>query len=164
MLEKLAIVLLGAAVFLAQAFEQHFAPTENLEAIDVALISEAGETIDMAAYVLTDFAVIEALTLAADRGVSVRIYRQADSHPGHADLADAMVRLRAAGAEIRFKSPGAPLMHLKAYCVDNQTLRFGAANFSHSGLTAQDNDLEITRGPDVCIAFETDFARMWSGQ
>jgi phosphatidylserine/phosphatidylglycerophosphate/cardiolipin synthase-like enzyme len=52
----------------------HYAPAENLEHIDAALIDRAKHDIDMAAYVLTDWAVMQALTRAADRGVKVRIY------------------------------------------------------------------------------------------
>jgi phosphatidylserine/phosphatidylglycerophosphate/cardiolipin synthase-like enzyme len=52
----------------------HYAPAENLEHIDVALIDRAEHEIDMAAYVLTDWAVMQALTRAAGRGVRVRIY------------------------------------------------------------------------------------------
>ena len=48
----------------------HYAPAENLEHIDVGLIDRAKKSIDMAAYVLTDWAVIQALTKAADRGVA----------------------------------------------------------------------------------------------
>ena len=46
----------------------------NLEHVDVALIDRAEHEIDMAAYVLTDWAVMQALTRAADRGVQIRIY------------------------------------------------------------------------------------------
>jgi phosphatidylserine/phosphatidylglycerophosphate/cardiolipin synthase-like enzyme len=52
----------------------HYAPAENLERIDVALIDAAMREIDFAAYVLTDWPVIEALARAADRGVKVRAY------------------------------------------------------------------------------------------
>jgi PLD-like domain len=52
-------------------------PGEDLERIDVALIREATKQIDMAAYVLTDRAVIEALRQTAARGVNVRIWRDA---------------------------------------------------------------------------------------
>jgi PLD-like domain len=41
------------------------------------LIGEAAKQIDMAAYVLTDRAVVEALRQAAVRGVKVRIWRDA---------------------------------------------------------------------------------------
>jgi phosphatidylserine/phosphatidylglycerophosphate/cardiolipin synthase-like enzyme len=47
----------------------HYAPAENLEHVDVALIDRAEHEIDMAAYVLTDWPVMQALTRAADRGV-----------------------------------------------------------------------------------------------
>jgi phosphatidylserine/phosphatidylglycerophosphate/cardiolipin synthase-like enzyme len=52
----------------------HYAPVENLEHVDVALIDRAEHEIDIAAYVLTDWAVMQALTRAADRGVHIRIY------------------------------------------------------------------------------------------
>jgi phosphatidylserine/phosphatidylglycerophosphate/cardiolipin synthase-like enzyme len=42
------------------------------------LLREAEQEIDMAAYVLTDRAVIEALRRAAERGVKVRIWRDAN--------------------------------------------------------------------------------------
>ena len=48
----------------------HYAPAENLEHVDVALIDRAEHEIDMAAYVLTDWPVMQALTRAADRGVA----------------------------------------------------------------------------------------------
>ena len=51
--------------------EVHYAPGEDLERIDVALIDGAAKQIDMAAYVLTDRAVVQALRRAAARGASV---------------------------------------------------------------------------------------------
>jgi phosphatidylserine/phosphatidylglycerophosphate/cardiolipin synthase-like enzyme len=50
-----------------------------LEHVDVALIDSAAREIDMAAYVLTDWPVMQALTRAADRGVKVRIYLDGNS-------------------------------------------------------------------------------------
>ncbi len=55
----------------------HYGPGEDFERIDVRLIREAARQIDMAAYVLTDSAVIEALRDASGRGVKVRIWRDA---------------------------------------------------------------------------------------
>ena len=51
------------------AAEVHYGPGEDLERIDVALLHEAAKQIDMAAYVLTDSAVIEALRDTSARGV-----------------------------------------------------------------------------------------------
>jgi len=44
----------------------HYTPAENLEHIDVGLIDGARHEIDVAAYVLTDWPVMQALTRAAD--------------------------------------------------------------------------------------------------
>ena len=46
----------------------HYSPGENLEHVDVTLIDRAQREIDMAAYVLTDWPILQALTRAADRG------------------------------------------------------------------------------------------------
>ena len=59
------------------AAEIHYGPGEDLERIDVALLREAAKQIDMAAYVLTDSAVIEALRDASVRGEKVRVWRDA---------------------------------------------------------------------------------------
>ena len=69
-------------------------PGEDLERIDVALIGEAAKQIDMAAYVLTDSAVIEALRKATERGVKVRIWRDANMA---AKVGDFDVRRSSAG-------------------------------------------------------------------
>jgi hypothetical protein len=65
-----------APCLVGEAAEIHYGPGEDLEQIDVALIGEAARQIDMAAYVLTDRAVIEALRAAAGRGVKDLARRQ----------------------------------------------------------------------------------------
>jgi hypothetical protein len=46
--------------------EIHYAPEERLDRIDVSLIENAGTSIDMAAYVLSDWAIIDALNDAVN--------------------------------------------------------------------------------------------------
>jgi phosphatidylserine/phosphatidylglycerophosphate/cardiolipin synthase-like enzyme len=100
----------------------HYAPAENLEHIDVALIDRAEHEIDMAAYVLTDWPILQALTRAADRGVKVRIYldgtQRADREPAKVfqDLAETP------GVEIRTKRDHGAPMHLKSYEIDERLL------------------------------------------
>jgi phosphatidylserine/phosphatidylglycerophosphate/cardiolipin synthase-like enzyme len=140
----------------------HYAPAENLEHIDVALIDTAKREIDMAAYVLTDWPVIQALTRAADRGVKVRIYldggQLAQREPARVfqDLAETP------GVEIRTKRDNGALMHMKSYEIDGRLLRTGAANFSASGLKRQDNDLAVIESATAAArfkrAFEAQFA------
>jgi phosphatidylserine/phosphatidylglycerophosphate/cardiolipin synthase-like enzyme len=53
--------------------EPGYAPRENLESLDVQEIDRAEMSIDMAAYVLSDPQIIEALTDAAERDVAIRL-------------------------------------------------------------------------------------------
>jgi phosphatidylserine/phosphatidylglycerophosphate/cardiolipin synthase-like enzyme len=142
----------------------HYAPVENLEHVDVALIDRAEHEIDMAAYVLTDWPVMQALTRAADRGVHIRIYLDgtqfAEREPAKVfnDLAETP------GVEIRTKHKSSDPMHLKSYQIDGKLLLTGAANFSASGLKRQDNDLIVIESPDAAAAFERAFeGRYYSG-
>ena len=113
----------------------HYAPGENLEHVDVALIDRAEHEIDMAAYVLTDWPILQALTRAADRGVAIRIYLDgaqfAEREPAKVfnDLAETP------GVEIRIKHKARDPMHLKSYQIDGKLLRTGAATFGLSGKT-----------------------------
>ncbi|RTL90692.1 MAG: phosphatidylserine synthase [Hyphomicrobiales bacterium] len=141
---------------------QAFAPAEDLEAIDVELIGQAKKRIDFAAYVLTDLRIVKALDDAAARGVRIRLYRDgADVHMPKA-LAEVYDSLAARpNVEIRYKGEPAPLMHLKAYSVDGKFMRDGAGNFSHSGLTRQDNSLIVLRCRAAVKRFKRAFEDMW---
>ena len=143
----------------AATVEIHYAPSENLEAIDVGLIENAGTTIDMAAYVLSDAAVIEALGDAADRGVAVRLYLDRGEYESHTGDLDPL--FAKPGVDARIKPAGA-LMHLKAYAIDRARLRTGSGNFSRSGLSRQDNDLLVTDEPRAVQRFERDFDEIFA--
>lgn len=131
----------------------HYAPSENLEHVDVALLATAQETIDLAGYVITDRPVIDALVAAQERGVAVRlILDPAQRH----DLA----RLAPLFDAARKKHRG-PIMHLKSYAIDGKVLRTGSANFTASGLKQQNNDLIVLDGGDAAAAFEREFERVW---
>ncbi len=160
----LALALSGFVSAAAQTLPPpsiHFSPGENLEKIDVELLGLARKSIDIAAYVLTDVPVIEALANAAQRGVAVRLYRDAGGRDPGARVRDALAAMDTAGIVSRRKKPG-PFMHLKGYVVDGEFLRTGAANFSASGLKRQDNDLIVIRDPVQIKAFQTAFETMWS--
>ena len=130
----------------------HYAPAENLEHVDVALIDRAEHEIDMTAYVLTDWPILQALTRAADRGIAIRIYldgtQLAERPPAKVfnDLAETP------GVEIRIKHETSAPMHLKSYQIDGRFLRTGAANFSASGLKRQDNDLIVIESAGAAAA------------
>jgi phosphatidylserine/phosphatidylglycerophosphate/cardiolipin synthase-like enzyme len=129
----------------------------------VALIDRAEHEIDMAAYVLTDWPVMQALTRAADRGVKVRLYldetQLAEREPAKVfnDLAETP------GVEIKTKHKRTAPMHLKSYQIDGKLLRTGAANFSASGLKRQDNDLIVIESAEAAASFKHNFDARFAG-
>ncbi len=147
----------------SQNVEIHYAPQEDLERIDVETIDDAETSIDMAAYVLSDAAVIEALRDAADRGVTIRLYLDKGQYSEHGPLSGGPIEQLLAYPNVfaRIKGRGV-LMHLKAYAVDGVRLRTGSGNFSRSGLSAQDNDLILVDDPDAVARFERNFDAIWS--
>ena len=143
-----------------------YAPQYNLAEIDRVLMGAAEKRLDIAAFILTDRSIIEAIIAAAKRGVKIRLYLDPDQpatrnlHPSSAFSA----LLATKGVEIRIKTGGRGLMHLKAYHVDGRILRTGAANFSYSGMRHQDNDLIIIESRRLAEAFVSRFNIMWNRQ
>ncbi len=143
--------------------EIHYAPEENLELVDARVIGGAELSIDMAAYVLTDSRIIEALTAAAERDVAVRLYFDKSQFAQHGLRLGAPIEALIAHPNVaaRVKGEGV-LMHLKAYAVDGKLLRTGSGNFSRPGLSEQDNDLVLIADPTAIDAFERTFEVIWS--
>lgn len=141
-----------------------YSPATNLERLDVALIGSARETIDAALYSATDSAVCEALVAAAERHVVVRVYRDREQYEDEESRAHGRptctADLLAAGVHVRVKG-SSEYMHLKAYAVDQSTLRTGSANISRSGEQIQDNDA-VVLGTAAAQAFEADFNEIWN--
>lgn len=143
--------------------EIHYAPDENLELVDARVIAGATLTIDMAAYVLSDVRIIEALTDAAERDVAVRLYFDKSQFSQHGLRVDAPIEALLAHPNVAAKVKGeGVLMHLKAYAIDGKLLRTGSGNFSRPGLAEQDNDLVLIADPNAVDAFERTFEEIWS--
>jgi phosphatidylserine/phosphatidylglycerophosphate/cardiolipin synthase-like enzyme len=143
--------------------EIHYAPQENLEAVDAKEIGRAELSIDMAAYVLSDKEVIEALTEAAERDVVIRLYLDKSQFAEHGPIRGGLIEALLAHPNVVARVKGAGvLMHLKAYAVDGEVLRTGSGNFSHPGLADQDNDLILITNQAVVDAFENNFERIWA--
>jgi phosphatidylserine/phosphatidylglycerophosphate/cardiolipin synthase-like enzyme len=95
-MRNLSILALALLVFGAQAEssvqaaepEIHYSPVENLEHFDLALIESATKSVDMTAYSLTDWAIIEALKRARARGVTIRIVLDPSQHQEYGRLAE----------------------------------------------------------------------------
>lgn len=149
--------------------EDHFAPGEDLEAIDLDRLAGAQKTLDIAMYAFTDRALADEVIQLARRGVHVRIYRDGEQYEEEeknaAKYGDEAVNemLRSeSGIEVRVKPRSRrDLMHLKAYAIDGQLLRDGSTNWSQAGEKVQDNNARFTNDPEEIRKFEGDFEEMW---
>jgi phosphatidylserine/phosphatidylglycerophosphate/cardiolipin synthase-like enzyme len=167
-----ALVLLAAAQITAHPrpasplgngkVEIHYAPASDLERIDLALLRSATRSIDMAAYLLVDQPLIEALADAARRGVRVRLYLDGAEEASGGGFGGRARGLRGVERiELRLKPPGSEIMHLKSYSIDAKVLRTGSANFTFSGLKREDDDLVVIRDQVAIAVFEDSFEEMW---
>ena len=158
-----AIVSASARAGPVERAEIHYAPEENLELVDARVIGGAELSIDMAAYVLSDRRIIDALTAASERDVVVRIYFDKSQFSQHGLKVDRPIEALLAHPNVSAKVKGeGVLMHLKAYAVDGRLLRTGSGNFSRPGLAQQDNDLVLISDPTAVDAFERTFEGVWS--
>jgi phosphatidylserine/phosphatidylglycerophosphate/cardiolipin synthase-like enzyme len=149
----LAAAFRASAPAAAGEVEIHYAPVENLERVDVDLLHSARAKIDMAAYSLTDWPVVDALIDAHRRGVVLRVVL--DPSQQHA-----FDRLREIEGFVRTAPPG-PYMHLKSYAIDGRVLRTGSANLSASGLKQQENDIAVIRDAEMAGRFTARFEKLW---
>jgi cardiolipin synthase len=99
----------------------------------VRAIQNARQEIDMEAFNLSDWDVIDALVAAAHRGVTVQVLLD----PGQSQNRKTAARLRDAGVVVRFYRPyGNEWMHAKILDVDGgSTFIIGSANFTHQAYT-----------------------------
>lgn len=141
-----------------------YGPDAQLEQIDAGLIAGARQTIDMAAYVLTNRVIINALREAAHRGARVRLYLDPDQRRDRRpDPMSALALLFAEpNVEARYKAQADEMMHLKAFQVDGRVLRTGSTNFSYSGARRQDNDIVVIESRRAAGNFMAAFEALWS--
>jgi hypothetical protein len=145
----------------------HYAPGEDLEALDVKVLAGAKRSIDLAAYSLTDPAIVDALAARAAGGVKIRLYLdrgelQAECRGDATCGRIALHKLIGVpGVEIRVKR-SLVLMHLKSYEVDDWIVRDGSANFSEAGERRQDNSAVYETFLAQVSAFESEFSTIWS--
>jgi phosphatidylserine/phosphatidylglycerophosphate/cardiolipin synthase-like enzyme len=140
-----------------------YGPGDGFEAIDPELIGRATHKIDMAAYVLSDEKIIEALSEAATRGVKIRLYLDPEQFRRMAGVNENVLALvDQPNVSARIKAEQDDLMHMKAYAVDGRWLRTGSANFSWSGERRQDNDIVVIDSPELSAAFSRNFDHVWA--
>jgi len=139
----------------------HYAPSENLESIDLQQLADAKGHLDIAMYAFTDRSIAQELVRLADLGIAIRIYRDGEQFQQEEERGNSTADILRghANIHIKVKRPSRQaLMHLKAY-TDGTVLREGSANWSLAGLRVQDNDLTLTT--KNVEAFERLFDELW---
>ena len=141
----------------------HYSPAENLEQIDrEVILSSRCNHLDVAAYALTDWQVVQAIVEFANSGRPVRIYRDYDQYVAEHARGSYSEKLFSGNPHIAIRVKDSHvLMHFKSYS-DGCVLRDGSANLSPSGEKQQDNSLILTTDPSSIARFEQDFNAMWN--
>lgn len=147
----------------------YHSPEMDLEKKDLEALGAAQEEIDLAAFSLTDPAIIDALK---DRAVShhVKEHIYLDRGELQAECRGDVLCARSPLGELIALAPAVEikvkfskvLMHLKSYTVDGKLVRDGSANFSEQGEKRQDNSLTFSTDDTALVGFQVKFAAMWA--
>ena len=140
--------------------EIHYAPRENLESLDARAIGRAELSIDMAAYVLSDPGIIEALTDAAERGVLIRLYLDRSQFAEHGPTRGGLVEALLAHPNVvaRVKGEGV-LMHLPSMGRCYAQVRATSLGRGSPARTTMPSSLLTRR---LSMRFESNFERIWA--
>jgi phosphatidylserine/phosphatidylglycerophosphate/cardiolipin synthase-like enzyme len=145
----------------AASSPNYFSPSTNLEEVDLSLIGQAEHSIDVAMYTFTDRRIAMALRRAAERGVTVRIYRDHEQYEEELRRGSTVPSILAGEPHIEVKiKQSSELMHEKAMLCDD-VLRSGSGNWSVSAARYQDNEITVTTGAAEVAAFAREFRAMW---
>ena len=147
--------------------ERRYTNPADVSTLDVATVTAATATIDVAAYSLTHPALCAALIARAQAGVKIRLYLdrnelEAEAR-GNPQMSNSPLGPLLSTPNVQTKvKESVILMHLKSYLVDGKLLRDGSANFSPLGESEQDNSIELTDDPASIQGFQAKFEMMWN--
>ena len=140
-----------------------FSPSDDLEEIDVSLISQASRSIKVAMYAFTDRRIAAALERQAARGVQVWIYRDHEQFEEERLRRSGVAEMLATQPNIHVRVKGTKeLMHDKVMLIDDAILRDGSGNWSVSAARYQDNQVTVSQDASQIASFIRGFEAMWN--
>jgi phosphatidylserine/phosphatidylglycerophosphate/cardiolipin synthase-like enzyme len=119
------------------------------------LIKRTHQEIWIAAFVLTDIRLVEALTRAHERGVRVRVVMDARNLENSRDET-----LKQAGIDVR-KDGNPYTMHHKIIVVDSEWVVTGSYNFTNSGFGRNNENLLILRDRTLAQHYQREVEATW---
>lgn len=148
-------VFLSVAVYAKT--EVYFSHVDDIQAIILLKINSAEDSIDIAMYTFTDFALARALAKAKERGVKVRIYldrSQVKAKYGQSRY------LAQNELDVRISSNSA-IMHNKFAIIDGEILITGSYNWTISANKRNDENVLVIDCRYVIDEFQEQFNRLW---
>ena len=134
--------------------------TPEMDAVNRILrcIDEAGHTIDVCVYTITDNRLSRALERAHKRRVDVRIVTERDKAQ---DLGSDIARLRNAGIPLRADRREESLMHHKYALFDKKLLVTGSYNWTRGAADENHENVVVTDDMRLVAPFRESFERIW---
>jgi phosphatidylserine/phosphatidylglycerophosphate/cardiolipin synthase-like enzyme len=138
--------------------EAFFAPHEDVAARIIHALSNTRTSADLAVFTITDDRVSRAILDAHRRGVAIRIVSDNDKS---ADLGSDVDDLAKNGLAVRIDRTPVH-MHHKFAILDGRVLLNGSYNWTRSASRENNENLVISRDPDLIAAFTREFERCWA--
>ncbi len=135
----------------------------------IELINATQRSIDIAMYSFSDYNILDALRLAVDRGVSVRLIFESANADRSDPVGSMSAKLEDVGIDVRYVNK---IMHHKFAIFDGPRgsvddaitgiLATGSGNWSHSAGTRYDENTVIVTGCDeLLLRFQKEFNLLW---
>ncbi len=150
--------------------ELRFSPWEGTNEFILSFVEKSRRTLDVAMFTLTSRPIVNALCLAARRGVEVRVLLEGLSSTFSAEWEEGVRcsvvdRLVSNGVEVKVCRV-AGLLHHKFAVRDAAepwaAVLTGSHNWTAGADTVNDENVLAIRSTRICDAYETMFERMWN--
>ena len=139
-------------------FEARFSP--GLECLH-AIVGEFGlarTSVDVCVFTITDDRIVEAITAAHRRGVTVRVITDDDKS---IDIGSDIQRLARLGIDVRMDATP-DHMHHKFAVFDDARVLTGSYNWTRSAADRNHENLVISDDAELVLAFGKTFERLWA--
>lgn len=151
------LLLLSAG--LAFGSEAYFSPGGGIQEQILRRVHEAESTIDIAMYSFTSGALAKALVDAHERGVKIRVIRDASQSSNKHDENSFLV---AHGIEVReMGGNGRGSFHDKFAIFDDKLLETGSFNWTANGEKYNHENVIFFTDPELIRAFKQEFEKLW---
>ena len=153
-------LLFSIGIVQAEVTDICMSPLDKCQEVVIEELNKATSTIDLALYSLTLDSIADAIVLAHERGVDIRVI--IDNVQFHLRSADARY-LQERGITV-YKQRGlkGALMHHKFAIIDSTTVLSGSYNWTANGSFKNSENLMIIRGDDFVLeSFQKEFETLW---